>query len=105
MSSSLGSVRDGKQNGDNYSSSENENEDDDSGKTEEKGGEDDEDNIFADGGGDEAETKKAFKGLNKDELDIFVSKPFSHDGKIYQVVFFGQHKCWYNTVVFFKFNW
>ena len=102
VSSSLGSVRDGKQNGDNYSSSENENEDDDSGKTEEKGGEDDEDNIFADGGGDEAETKKAFKGLNKDELDIFVSKPFSHDGKIYQVVFFGQHKCWYNTVVFFK---
>ena len=101
MPSSQGSVGDAKQSANNYSSSEEENEDNKSGKTEEKGAEDDEDDIFADGGGDEAKTTKAFKGLNKDDLDIFISKSFSHEGKIYRVVFFGHHKCWYNTVVFF----
>lgn len=75
------------------------------GKNEEAEEDDDEDNLFADGGGDQNETKKAFKNLNKDSLEIYVSKPISDESdesRLHYVVMFGQHKVWYNTSQFFK---
>ena len=75
------------------------------GKNEDAEEDDDEDDIFADGGGDQNETKKAFKNLNKDSLEIYVSKPISDESdesRLHYVVMFGQHKAWYNTSQFFK---
>ena len=75
------------------------------GKTEATDKDDDEDDLFADGGGDQNETKKAFKGLNKDSLEIYISKPIRNgndESKVHHVVIFGPHKCWYNTSLFFK---
>ena len=72
------------------------------GKTQETE-EDDEDDLFADGDGDQNETKKAFKGLNKDSLEIYISKHISDrsdESKVHYVVMFGAHKCWYNTSLF-----
>ena len=75
------------------------------GKTEATDEDNDEDDLFADGGGDQNETKKAFKSLNKDSLEIYISKPISagnDDSKVHYVIIFGPHKCWYNTSLFFK---
>ena len=75
------------------------------GKTEATDEDDDEDDLFADGGGDQNETKKAFKSLNKDSLEIYISKPISDgsdESKVHYVITFGPHKCWYNTSLFFK---
>ena len=73
------------------------------GKTQCTEEDDDEVDLFADGGGDQNETKKAFKGLNKDSLEIYISKPISDgsdESKLNYVVMFGAHKCWYNTSLF-----
>ena len=48
--------------------------------------------FFADGGGNQNETKKAFKSLNKDSLEIYISKPISDgsdESKVHYVVIFG----------------
>jgi len=73
-----------------------------SGKGTDSDEEDDGLDIFADGGGDEKETKEMFKELNKDVLDMYVCSPFSDGCQSHYVVCFGSHNCWYQTVDAFQ---